>query len=173
MYNEDLYLHNNAVQGVGRDMFWPPSTHRGYTVEDIVGSHSMHSGPASYMDSQGLYGAPTLSDRWSGWLEAYYRSKNITHHRNIVWSNGALDPWSGAGVYPAGGGPEGPMVQNISADGSQIALIIALGGHHVDLFFSHPNDPPVITKARAIEEGLITQWCQEGYDASNSNKVIV
>lgn len=165
--NEDLYLHNNDVQGVGRDMFWPPSRQQGYTVDDVVGPHTMSRGPASGMDSQGLYGAPTLSDRWSGWLEAYYGSSNITHHRNIVWSNGALDPWSGAGVYPAGGGPEGPMVQNISADGSQIALVIDLGAHHVDLFFSDPNDPPVITEARALEERLIRQWCQEAYDAQS------
>jgi len=125
------------------------------------------------MDQEGLYGAPTLSDRWSGWLEAYYGSSNITHHRNIVWSNGALDPWSGAGVYPPGGGPEGPLVQNISADGSQIALVIPLGAHHVDLFFSDPRDPPIVTEARAIEERFITQWCQEGYDSYNFKQSLV
>jgi len=172
VYNEDLYLHNNNVQGVGRDMFWPPSVQRNYTVEDIVGPHTMSTGPASYMDQQGLYGAPTLSDRWSGWREAYYGSSNITGHRNIVWSNGALDPWSGAGVYPAGGGPEGPMVQNISEDGSQIALVIDLGAHHVDLFFSDPNDSPVITEARALEERFIVQWCQEAYYATSNTAFV-
>ena len=56
----------------------------------------------------------------------------MTHHTNIVWSNGALDPWSGQGVYPdkPGSGPNGPMVQKISADGSQIALVLDLGAHH-------------------------------------------
>lgn len=173
VYNEDLNLHNNNVQGVGRDMFWPPSVNRGYTVEDIVGPHTMRTGPASRMDREGLYGAPTLSDRWSGWLEAYYGSSNITHHRNIVWSNGALDPWSGAGVYPVGGGPEGPMVQNISSDGSQLALVIDLGAHHTDLFFADPRDPPTITKARAIEEHHIVKWCQEAYDAHKGRSVVI
>ena len=60
---------------------------------------------------------------------AYYGGRNISHHRNIVWSNGALDPWSGQGVYPPGGGPgsDKPMVQPISADESQIALVLDLG----------------------------------------------
>ena len=34
-----------------------------------------------------------------------------------IWSNGALDPWSGMGVYPKNSkGPEGPMVQEINED---------------------------------------------------------
>lgn len=163
--NEDLSLYNNAVQGVGHDMFWPPSNNPDYTVEDIVGPHTMRRGPAESYDREGLFGAPTLSDPWSGWLEAYYGSSNLTQHRNIIWSNGALDPWSGAGVYPAGGGPEGPLVQNISLDGSQVALVLDLGAHHTDLFFADPNDPPVVTQARKFEEDSIKAWCQEKYDA--------
>ena len=65
----------------------------------------------------------------------------------------------------ATGGPDGPMVQNISADGSQIALILDLGAHHLDLMFSDPRNPPCFTKARAIEERMIKQWIQEAYDA--------
>ena len=63
-------------------------------------------------------GAPVSSDPWSGWMTAYYGGRDVSQHRNIVWSNGALDPWSGQGVYPPDGGPEGPMVQNISEAGS-------------------------------------------------------
>ena len=33
-----------------------------------------------------------------------------------IWSNGALDPWSGMGVYPESMGPTGPMVQEINED---------------------------------------------------------
>ena len=52
------------------------------------------------------------TDLWSTWLTAYYGDRaNASQHRNIVWSNGALDPWSGMGVYPPSGGPTGPMVQ--------------------------------------------------------------
>jgi len=75
-------------------------------------------------------------------MTAYYGGRNVSHHRNIVWSNGALDPWSGQGVYPPGGGPDGPLVQNISADGSQLALVLDLGAHHLDLMFSDTRNPP-------------------------------
>ena len=38
-----------------------------------------------------------------------------------VWSNGALDPWSGMGVYPEHSkGPQGPMVQEINEDGNNV-----------------------------------------------------
>ena len=84
--------------------------------------------------------------------------------------DGALDPWSGQGVYPPGGGPDGPMVQNVSADGSQIALVLDLGAHHLDLMFSDPRNPPCFAAARAVEEQRITQWIQEAYDAHRGGK---
>ena len=56
-------------------------------------------------------------------------------------------------------------VQNISADGSQIALVLDLGAHHLDLMFSHPSNPPCFAEARKIEKARITQWIQEAYDA--------
>ena len=60
------------------------------------------------------------------------------------------------------GGIDGPMVQNISEDGSQIALLIDEGAHHLDLFFANATaDPPSATKARRIEEARIVQWCEE------------
>ena len=48
-------------------------------------------------------------------MTAYYGGRNLTHHRNIVWSNGALDPWSGQGVYPPDGGPAGGTVRATSS----------------------------------------------------------
>ena len=83
------------IKGVGRDIFWPPShsaARRDYSVESIVGSH--HLSPGSYCAEEysplGLLGAPLVTDAWSGWMTAYYGGRNISHHRNIVWSNGAL-----------------------------------------------------------------------------------
>ena len=52
-----------------------------------------------------------------------------------------------------------------SADGSQIALTLDLGAHHLDLMFSDPRNPPCFAQARAIEEERIKLWCQQAYDA--------
>lgn len=105
-------------------------------------------------------------------MTAYYGGRNVSHHTNIVWSNGMLDPWSGQGVYPPGGGTlkagKGATVQNISADGSQIALILDLGAHHLDLMFSDERNPPCFTEAREIETKMIWTWCQQAYDAHAS-----
>ena len=104
------------------------------------------------------------TDLWSSWLTAYYGGRDVSKHRNIVWSNGALDPWSGMGVYPAGGGPEGPLVQNINEDGSQLALVLDLGAHHLDLMFSDEREPECAAKARQVEEQEIRRWCEEVYN---------
>ena len=154
------------ITGVGRDIFWPPGVKdRAYTVESVVGPKGLFPRPGGSNNGNGMRGGPLITDRWSTWMQTYYGGRDVAHHRNIVWSNGALDPWSGQGVYPPGGGPDGPMVQNISADGSQIALILDLGAHHLDLMFSDPRNPPCFTKARAIEERMIKQRIQEAYDA--------
>ena len=58
------------------------------------------------------------------------------------------------------------MVQNVSADGLQIALVLDLGAHHLDLMFSNKEDPPSVVAARQIELAHIRQWIA----AANSNQ---
>uniref|UniRef100_A0A7S2TM05 Uncharacterized protein n=1 Tax=Lotharella oceanica TaxID=641309 RepID=A0A7S2TM05_9EUKA len=115
----------------------------------------------------GLFGVPAKQDPWSQWPSALYGLKDsVAQSSNIVFSNGLLDPWSSAGVYGSNG-PEpgaGATVQNVTRDGSVIALILDLGAHHLDLFFSDPNDPPCVTEARAIEEGHIKAWLEDYYN---------
>ena len=156
-----VYLPN---QGIGHDLWWPPSisTRHAPTVEEVVGPHVLREGCGSSEAAKGLFGAPLHTDPWSAWLTSYYGGSNLASVRNIVWSNGLLDPWSGGGVYPPGGGIDGPPVQNISADGSQIALLIADGAHHLDLFFRNDtSDPPSVRFARKVEAALIKRWMAE------------
>lgn len=47
----------------------------------------------------GLFGGPQKANSWGDWISDYYDELNQTAHSNIVWSNGALDPWSGGGHY--------------------------------------------------------------------------
>ena len=166
--NEDLYLANTYVQGVGRDLFWPPNVPENYTLDSVIGPHKKGSGCYQGYDDQGLFGTPKYSDHWCEWMTSYYHSVNVSQYSNIVWSNGALDPWSGAGVYGPGGSFSGPMVQNVTEDGSSVALVMDLGAHHLDLFFATDSDPPSAIKVREIEEQKIREWSQQHYDSLNA-----
>ena len=147
----------------GRDIFWPPEVpDRDYTVESIVGPRHLSSyGCAEEYADMGLRGAPMVSDAWSGWMTAYYGGRNVSHHTNIVWSNGMLDPWSGQGVYPPGGGTlvagAGATVQNISEDGSQIALILDLGAHHLVRKTIHIQKLPALCLVLKERPGLVSR----------------
>eukprot|EP01126_Amoeba_proteus_P005099 TRINITY_DN11683_c0_g2_i1.p1 TRINITY_DN11683_c0_g2~~TRINITY_DN11683_c0_g2_i1.p1 ORF type:complete len:655 (+),score=116.82 TRINITY_DN11683_c0_g2_i1:123-2087(+) len=165
--NEWLNIGSNSVSGVGRDLFWPPTVpDRNYTVQSVFGPDvTTDGGCSSSYDMMGLFGTPTKTNSYSDWIVAYYDQKHVTTHSNIVWSNGALDPWSGAGVYaPGSGGALGPMAQKLNPEGSSLALVIDLGAHHLDLFFSTPQDPPSVVEVRKIEASKIREWSQQYYD---------
>eukprot|EP00747_Dinoflagellata_sp_TGD_P032876 gnl/TRDRNA2_/TRDRNA2_136267_c0_seq1.p1 gnl/TRDRNA2_/TRDRNA2_136267_c0~~gnl/TRDRNA2_/TRDRNA2_136267_c0_seq1.p1 ORF type:complete len:123 (+),score=25.38 gnl/TRDRNA2_/TRDRNA2_136267_c0_seq1:118-486(+) len=82
-----------------------------------------------------------VAARFGGWQMA----KSTTR---ILFSNGGLDPWRGGGVQKMLA-PEIP------------AVIIPDVGHHIDLFWSHPDDPPAVTQARKIEKGWIWKWVKK------------
>ena len=41
------------------------------------------------------------------------------------------------------------------------AVIIPEGAHHLDLMFSHPDDPPSVTNARQMELKAIASWIKQ------------
>ena len=69
---------------------------------------------------------------------------------NIVFSNGAQDPWSRGGV-----------LKNLSD--TLLAIVIPNGAHHIDLMFSDPADAayPDISWARDFERAQIAKWVAE------------
>lgn len=108
-----------------------------------------------------------------------YGGLHISAHSNIIFSNGLLDPWSAAGVYAKGGDPsqrtsnnkddplwqpykgiEGLYVQNITGDDRMIALILEAGGHHSDLMYGDPADPPSFRGAREVQRDYMRRWIQ-------------
>ena len=46
-----------------------------------------------------------------------------------------------------------------------IALTIEDGAHHLDLMFSHKDDPPSVTKARDVERQFMERWVAEWREA--------
>jgi hypothetical protein len=183
--NEEMNLILVEARGLGHDAVWPPSHPRGTRNHaDVIASQSNATVDASCKDPDGIFGfSQQPPDPWATWLDAYYGGTRIESHSNIVFSNGLLDPWSGAGVYAKGMDPTRPdfdleslanrstpglYVQNIRDDSSMIALIMEYGGHHTDLMYSDEADPPCITQARRIEAAYIARWIRE-WNSNNAS----
>ncbi|CAH0489467.1 unnamed protein product [Peronospora farinosa] len=82
-------------------------------------------------------------------IRVSYGDEMLRSASNIVFSNGLLDPWSSAGVL------------HTPKDAKVTIVTIAEGAHHLDLFFSHPKDPPSVISARKIEIKMIHDWIDE------------
>lgn len=93
-----------------------------------------------------------LRPRWA--TIEYGGVKALRSASNIVFSNGDYDPWSATGVL-------------FNVSDSVVAVPVAGGAHHVDLFFTHALDPPSLTQARATELQHMRKWVQQFYVAKN------
>lgn len=82
-------------------------------------------------------------------IRVSYGDELLRSASNIVFSNGLLDPWSSAGV------------RRIPKTAKVTIVEIAEGAHHLDLFFSHPKDPPSVIAARLTEIKTIHKWIEE------------
>ena len=72
-------------------------------------------------------------------------TKDFMSASNIVFSNGALDPWHAGGV-----------TFNVSENTT--FLYIEQSAHHLDLRLPNEQDPATVTAARATETLLIAGW---------------
>ena len=50
----------------------------------------------------------------------------------------------------------------------QVAVLLPLGAHHLDLMFEDPRDPPCAREARQLEELHIRRWIAEAYAATTA-----
>jgi len=186
--NDQMWLINTYAQGHGRDVFWPQVG--ASTVRELYGSGEtpfspLNSTPASaecsadFASGGGgmqdanigpLFGLTKRADPFGLELGAYYGTNtgasNSNSLSNIVFSNGLLDPWSGAGV-----GVPTSLEANEDYDPADVSVQIgedvsrdlwsvrlARGAHHLDLFFESPDDPPEAATARAFEEAAVRRW---------------
>lgn len=82
------------------------------------------------------------------WADTTFGGRRLRAASNIVWSNGDLDPWARLGV-----------TESLST--SLRAVVIEGGAHHLDLFWSHPDDIESVRRAREIELDLVADWIAE------------
>jgi len=176
--NENMNQIITAARGMGNDFYWPPTFPRKTTsFKDILAIDPDPLGEIC-ADPDGVFGYPSREetyDSWATWLDDMYGGTRIESRSSILFSNGLLDPWSSAGVYKAGkypprGGKGEPVeMQNVTANGGIIALILDLGGHHLDLMFADDDgDPECATMAREIEDMYIGRWIMEWKEGRKS-----
>ena len=186
--NEEMDLIITEASGIGNDVFWPPSHERGVKSHADIQSAPDHSCD----DPTGDFGFKNSSDHWATWMDTYYGGTRVESFSNIIFSNGLLDPWSGAGVFAKGKDPWHPSlqrevkndpwegrapglyVQNItsSSDDSLVAILMEHGGHHTDLMHSHKEDPPCITEGRLLEREYIKKWIKEWWSCNEVEVVL-
>ncbi|GFR51787.1 hypothetical protein Agub_g14244, partial [Astrephomene gubernaculifera] len=82
------------------------------------------------------------------WANTQWGGRRISAGSNIVFSNGLLDPWHGGGVLT-------------DVSDSLPAVIIPEGAHHLDLMFSHPDDPLSVTEVRNFQREAIRSWIKK------------
>eukprot|EP01135_Chromosphaera_perkinsii_P002570 Nk52_evm86s224 gene=Nk52_evmTU86s224 len=80
-----------------------------------------------------------------------YGSTDLKAASNIVFANGELDPWMGGGIN-----------ENVSK--TVLGFVIKDGAHHLDLRFSHPDDPQSVIDARNVERREIRRWIEEWHE---------
>eukprot|EP01023_Acetabularia_acetabulum_P045962 TRINITY_DN468_c0_g2_i1.p1 TRINITY_DN468_c0_g2~~TRINITY_DN468_c0_g2_i1.p1 ORF type:complete len:519 (-),score=99.62 TRINITY_DN468_c0_g2_i1:189-1745(-) len=85
--------------------------------------------------------------------QVQWGGRNIKAASNIIFSNGEYDPWRYGGI-----------TTNLSD--SLVAIVIPEVGHHCDLYFSNPADPPGLTAARLQEKAIVKKWIQDAYGPS-------
>uniref|UniRef100_A0A5F8GT53 Lysosomal Pro-X carboxypeptidase n=1 Tax=Monodelphis domestica TaxID=13616 RepID=A0A5F8GT53_MONDO len=82
------------------------------------------------------------------WIPTVFGGKNISSHSNIIFSNGALDPWYAGGV-------------NENITDNLVSIVIPDGAHHLDLRARNIDDPQSVLFARAKEVEYMKKWIEQ------------
>ena len=99
---------------------------------------------------QDAYGLTPDYDWALRYFGGFDNEKDFMAVTNTIFSNGQLDPWRAGGLN-----------QNVTTDGTGIALYIEGGAHHLDLRPPNDQDPITVTQARNIEMANIKKWIAE------------
>lgn len=82
------------------------------------------------------------------YLLYFWHNKLTSDIRDLIYSNGSLDPWLSGGV-------------TYSVSPNVIIFILPGAAHHLDLRTANKNDPPSVVKARKQYMHIFRHWIQE------------
>ena len=91
--------------------------------------------------------------------DTQYGGRRLRSLSNVVWSNGALDPWSRLGVTE-----DSDFLEVLDASRGLEAVFLENGAHHLDFFWSRDDDAEDVRSARARETELVRRWIEEKHD---------
>ena len=95
------------------------------------------------------------------WADTSFGGRQLFALSNVVWSNGALDPWSGLGVNR-----DTDFLGVLDSRRGLEAVHLPNGAHHLDFFWSRDDDEEDVRRARVKETALVRRWIAEKHAAA-------
>ena len=90
------------------------------------------------------------------WADTSFGGRRLRALSNVVWSNGALDPWSRLGVNR-----DTDFLGALDSSRGLEAVRLPNGAHHLDFFWSRDDDDEDTRRARSRESALVRRWIEE------------
>ena len=90
------------------------------------------------------------------WADTSFGGRRLRALSNVVWSNGALDPWSRLGVNR-----DTDFLGALDSRRGLEAVRLPNGAHHLDFFWSRDDDDDDTRRARSRESALVRRWIEE------------
>lgn len=120
------------------DMFWPQPRNFSFFTEHCRAAWGVN-----------------VTAQSSTWISTAFDLPAMRGASNVVFSMCGFDGWGSAGLQ-----------QSPDPARMLISLNVSGAGHHADLMFSTPDDPPGFAAARAAEIGYVTAWIAEARTAA-------
>ena len=99
------------------------------------------------------------------WADTSFGGRRLRALSNVVWSNGALDPWSRLGVNR-----DTDFLGVLDSRRGLEAVRLPNGAHHLDFFWSRDDDDDDTRRARSRESALVRRWIEEKHAAGGGKR---
>ena len=90
------------------------------------------------------------------WADTLFGGRRLKSASNILFSNGALDPWSKLGVMRTT-----DFNDVLNDKKGMVAIELQNGAHHLDFFWSREHDSDELKQAREVERFWIGKWIKQ------------